>query len=170
MINSIRAEIRNFLDEGALIPVNREGTAFTTAHQLKEENAVAQLITGLNTKESGLHSTQANPLITSLVKNNAAVNVVNVKGDANHHLSTLSQIQTLAKENRQPHIIVVPNMTTKNNLGAELKNDMNVMTLKDIEQNGAIVKKALLSVYQSEKIGLDKMKALLQTVNHHDYF
>lgn len=167
MINRLRAEIGKFLDKGDLIPVNREGTALTTPHQLKAENAVSQLITRLNTKESGLNSTQANPLITSLVKNNAAVNVINLKGDANHHLSTLSQIQTLAKENRQPHIIVVPNMTTKNNLVAELKNDMKVMTLKDIEQNERIAKKALLSVYQSEKIGLDKMKTLLQTVNHH---
>ncbi|WP_334472639.1 hypothetical protein [Arsenophonus sp. PmNCSU2021_1] len=168
MINSIRAEIGTFLDKGDLIPVNREGTALTTPHQLKAENAVAQLITGLNAKESGLTSSQTSQLTKSLVKNNAAVNVVNLKGDANHHLSTLSQIQTLAKENRQPHIIVVPNVTTKNNLAAELKNGMNVLTLKDIEQNEKVVKKALLSVYQSEKIGLDKMKTLLQTVNHHD--
>ncbi|MFH2331912.1 MobF family relaxase [Morganella morganii] len=167
-LKNLRENIKNEIDSGYLVPLNKEGTLHTTIFHLKNETSVIKSVTQLNNKNSLLKTQDNSSLSRYLTADNGSFKSVSIIGGGSFLLSSVSKIGELATENERQHIIIAPSFKVKEFLKNNLEKNNTVLTVNEFLKDGGDTGKKLISLYQSENMKLDAVNGILNNEKKND--
>ncbi|TNH04054.1 conjugative relaxase [Testudinibacter sp. TR-2022] len=151
----IKQAISSAIERGDLIATDKHQSYFTTPKHLESERDVSALISKIDSQKNEIESKQQSLIGNHIAAGQKNFNLFSIRGNVGYEQRLISDIDQLAQDNHKHHVIIVGNHTDKKQLSGD-----NVYTVKDYLALANEHQNKLVTIYRSEKIALDDMKAI----------
>lgn len=159
--HQVQQEIGSLIKDGRLVLTDKHHSIYTSSYHLEQERDVAKKITTKNNELNHITKTAETQIGEQLKNKQSNFNLVSIRGSNAFEKSILDDVVKVAKANKMDYLVVVRNYDEKMNLikGNGYKGD--VITISDYLAQGKSKNNTMVSVFQSEKITLDRMNKML---------
>lgn len=157
----VQQELDSLIKEGRLILTDKHHSIYTSSYHLEQERDVAKKISAKNNELNHITKTAETQIGEQLKDKQSNFNLVSIRGSNAFEKSILDDVASVAKTNKMDYLVVVRNYDEKMSLikGNGYKGD--VITMSDYLTQGKPENNTVVSIFQSEKITLDRMNQLL---------